>query len=339
MIKRSLSEGECCLPTVNCPLCNKPALQIAGEYPGYKYPTKFEILDCSDCKLQFANPLTSDPELYDIIYRQPAVVAGYDRYHGFAQDAAKHTDPLNFLAASMEPYWAVRQSLLDVPTGATILDIGSGLGYLTYALVRAGYKATGLDISAEAVANANARYGNYYKAGNMFEWSARNADSYDVITMLEVIEHVEDPIHWIESAFRMVKPGGKLIISTPNRDFYVAGSVWATEAPPLHLWWFSPQSFRKLTEGIEAEIEFIDFQTCNFKPAQPYSNEPVVTFRRPGLNAKGRPSALKRLLAPVGLLPMAKAIWVYLYGPKDTGLSHPNPGTRETLAVVLKKPS
>lgn len=328
------------ITSVQCPLCSATAEEIVSAYPGYKKPTAFRIMECAACRVQFANPLRSDPELYDAIYRQPALMPGYDRYYGFAKAVEKSSKPLDFLAGSMEPYWAVRHAIRNVRPGAQMLDVGSGLGYLAYALASAGYKATGLDISENAVVSARARFGNRYVVADMFDWSQKHVDHYDVVTMLEVVEHVEEPRRWIEAAFHMVKPGGMLIVTTPNRDFYVNGSIWATEAPPVHLWWFSPQSFVPLTQGLDAETEIVDFRDCEFKPAQAYSDEPWTAFRTPMLDAQGRPSSfLKRASAALGLLPVAKAIWATLYGPKDRGLTHPDPGVRETLAVVLRKSS
>lgn len=174
----------------------------------------------------------------------------------------------------------------------------------------------------------------------MFAWSTEHPNHYDAITLLEVIEHVENPKEWLRAAFNMVKPGGVLIVSTPNKDFYVDGSIWATEAPPVHLWWFSARSFARLTHGLNAEIEVVDFRSCEFKPAQAYSDQPWVTPRTPMLDESGRPaSSLRRATAAFGLLPLAKSVWKLLYAPKDKGIAQPDPGTRETLAVVLRKPA
>jgi SAM-dependent methyltransferase len=323
---------------IGCPLCDAPAREVERAYPGYKVPATFGIIECATCRTQFANPLCSDPAIYDDIYRNAALVPGYDRYHAFAKSVSRVKDPLGLLAERQEPYWSVRESIKELPRGSSVLDIGSGLGYLTYALVRAGYDATGLEISENAVSRARARYGDHYIAADMFRWSLENPNKYDAVTMLEVIEHVEDPRRWIEAAYRMVRPGGMLVVTTPNREYYVDGSIWATEAPPVHLWWFSSTSFAQLTRGLDARIEFVDFRACAFKPAQPYSNVPCKTFRTPMLNEKGEPSsAPRRLLAVVGLLPLAKWIWTLLYAP-SSALTHPEPGTRETLGVVLRKP-
>jgi len=296
-------------------------------------------MECDDCRLQFALPLESDSAVYEAIYRRPALVPGYDRYYDYARSAKRSPNPLDYLAESMEPYWAVRKAIAGLPSGAKMLDIGSGLGYVAYALRRAGYDAVGLDISENAVAAARARFGDQYVVADLFAWSSDHPNTYDAVTLLEVIEHVENPIDWVRAAFRLVRPGGMLIISTPNRDYYPDGSVWATEAPPVHLWWFSEHSFARLTDGIGAQIEVVDFSACDFAPAQPYSDRPVASFRTPMLNEEGRPSSrLRRAAAALGVLPVAKAVWTLFHGPKNDGRAHPNPAVRETLAVILRKP-
>lgn len=139
---------------VTCSLCGNPAREIAHSYPGYKIPTSYGIWECGECGLQFADPMRSDPDLYDEIYRSPALMPGYDRYYNYAKAVARSKKPMEFLANSMEPYWAVRAAIQGLPKGAKILDIGSGLGYLAYALADVGYDTVGLDISENAVGNA-----------------------------------------------------------------------------------------------------------------------------------------------------------------------------------------
>lgn len=322
----------------SCPLCNAVVIERAAHYPGYKIPTSYRILECASCSVQFADPLASDESLYEAIYRAPELMPGYDRYAGFAKVVENSSDALGFLAGSMEPYWAVKRALAGLQPHAKILDVGSGLGYLTFALVQAGLDATGLDISENAVASAKRRFGDHYRVGSLFKWADAYPESCDLVTILEVIEHVEDPVTWIATGFRLVKPGGKLVITTPNRDYYAAASVWATEAPPVHLWWFSPRSLRQMTAKLNADVEIVDFRDCSFKPEHPYSDEPVTEYRRPMLDARGRPSSrLRRVAAALGILPLAKNIWAMLHGPKDRLQMHPDPGMRETLAVILTK--
>lgn len=322
---------------IHCPLCDREAIRLAQAFPGYQRPQSFDLYACSECRCSFAMPMRSEEAVYEAIYRHAAQIPGYDRYDAYARLVTRAERPLDALADREEPYWALRSAVRDLPAGASTLDIGSGLGYVTYALIKHGFRATGLDISEQAVDRARRRFGDYYVAADMFAWSESHREQYDVVSMLELIEHVEDPVRWIEAAFRMVKPGGMLVMTTPNRDYFVEGTVWSTDAPPVHLWWFTAQTLRRLCESSGGELEFVDFSACTLPPGLSYDPQPNASPRAPQLDERGRPaSALRRALFTAGLLPVAKAVYARLEGGSRRS-AHPN-GTRETLGAVLRKP-
>lgn len=109
--------------------------------------------------------------------------------------------------------------------GKQLLDIGCGGGLLCEAMARRGAKVTGLDMSGAAldVARAHAAKSDLaieYRQGTVETFAENNATSanqFDVITCLEMLEHVPDPGSVINAAAKLLKPGGKLILSTLNR--------------------------------------------------------------------------------------------------------------------------
>ena len=82
-------------------------------------------------------------------------------------------NPLGYLAESEDVYWSIRESLSGLLPAFKILEIGSGLGYMTFALRKAGFDAIGIDISHVAVENATARFGPFYQQADMKDWSLR----------------------------------------------------------------------------------------------------------------------------------------------------------------------
>ena len=110
---------------------------------------------------------------------------------------------------------------VDQPRGLSVLDIGCGGGILCEPLARLGLNVTGLDASPEAVtvARTHALSGGLkisYVSGSA-EKFARGKQKFDVITALEILEHVADIDSLLQSAASMLKPGGILILSTVNR--------------------------------------------------------------------------------------------------------------------------
>lgn len=103
-----------------------------------------------------------------------------------------------------------------LPKGAEILDGGCGLGDWVLYLSRAGYKVTGLDLSRKTVSQLNARFPDArFMAGDM-RTTGFEAERFDAYYSWGVIEHFEaGPQDCIREAFRILKPGGLLFVSTP----------------------------------------------------------------------------------------------------------------------------
>jgi len=128
-----------------CGLCRGNALLRYEKMKGYIEGSFFDVYECSSCNATFVDPLKSDEKIYDYIYKQVQIVPGYDRYYRYSEVVKKVNDPLSFLCNSESVYWAVRETLLKYSPrkdSISILEIGSGLGYLTYSLNKAGYKTT-----------------------------------------------------------------------------------------------------------------------------------------------------------------------------------------------------
>jgi 2-polyprenyl-6-hydroxyphenyl methylase/3-demethylubiquinone-9 3-methyltransferase len=102
------------------------------------------------------------------------------------------------------------------------IDIGCGGGILTEALAKAGAKTTGIDMGEMAlnVAKLHALESELsidYQHITAEEQSKKAAGQYDVITCMEMLEHVPDPLSVIQACADLVKPGGDLFFSTLNR--------------------------------------------------------------------------------------------------------------------------
>lgn len=102
-----------------------------------------------------------------------------------------------------------------------VLDVGCGAGLLSESLTRAGCAVTGIDAAGEVIAVARAHAAgqgleiNYQavEAGSLLASGIR----FPVITALEVIEHVPDPLDFLQTLSSLLEPGGMLFISTLNR--------------------------------------------------------------------------------------------------------------------------
>jgi 2-polyprenyl-6-hydroxyphenyl methylase/3-demethylubiquinone-9 3-methyltransferase len=107
--------------------------------------------------------------------------------------------------------------------GKNVIDIGCGGGILSESMARKGAKVTGIDLSEKAlkVADLHSLESGVqvrYQLVAAEEMAAREAGQYDVVTCMEMLEHVPDPAAIVQAAATLVKPGGKVFFSTLNRN-------------------------------------------------------------------------------------------------------------------------
>lgn len=129
-----------------------------------------------------------------------------------------------------------------------LLDIGCGNGSYLAMMKRLGWEVVGTEIDPKAADIATSSLGIFVHVGDLEDAPFEHA-SFDVITMSHVIEHVADPIEFLNTAARFLKPGGEMIVVTPNLSSLgsrIFGADWYYLDPPRHLYLFTPASVRLL---------------------------------------------------------------------------------------------
>lgn len=126
---------------------------------------------------------------------------------------------LAYIRSAIDRHWADAGAARKPLAGRSAIDVGCGAGLLTEPLARLGARVTGLDAAAENVAAASA-----HAEAVGLEIDYRNADietlqgeTFDLVTSMEVIEHVTDPAAFVAALERALAPGGLMLLSTPNR--------------------------------------------------------------------------------------------------------------------------
>lgn len=135
--------------------------------------------------------------------------------------------------------------------GGRLLDVGFGNGGFLKLATEIGWNAEGVDFDPKAVAVASARGLNVrcLTAGQLQD----ECGQYDVITLSHVIEHVHDPVKLLHSLYRLLKPGGRLWLETPNLDSLGAsryGRYWRGLEPPRHLVLFGLEGLAKVLKQV-----------------------------------------------------------------------------------------
>ena len=119
--------------------------------------------------------------------------------------------------------WILRAAEQLVPAGGAILDVAGGGGNFTLALAEKGFHVTWNDLRPELIERVKQKYefGDVtFAPGNIFEFMTNWVASFDGVVATEVIEHVAHPDEFLRCLAAMLKPGGRLFLSTPNGRYF-----------------------------------------------------------------------------------------------------------------------
>ncbi len=112
--------------------------------------------------------------------------------------------------------WIARHAALE---GAAVLDVGCGGGILAEAMARRGARVTGIDLSEKALRVAELHLHESKLAVRYEKSSVEDyVGEFDVVTCMELLEHVPDPASMVAACARLVRPGGQVFFSTINRN-------------------------------------------------------------------------------------------------------------------------
>ena len=149
---------------------------------------------------------------------------------------------------------------LRAPTGpARLLEVGSGSGVALARMQALGWQAEGVEVDPRAVNAALARGAKVHQ-GDIFKPAFPDA-TFDAITSTHVLEHIYDPVRTLNECRRILKPGGKLVILTPNveslgQSWY--GVAWVGLDPPRHLNLFSRDALARAAQSAGFTIQTLD---------------------------------------------------------------------------------
>jgi len=148
-----------------------------------------------------------------------AELAKFDALAGRFWDPHGDFRPLHLLNPVRLQFIAARATL----AGARVLDVGCGGGLLTEVLTRAGAEVTGIDMAPGMIEVARLHAAESalridYRMAAAEDLAQATAEAFDIVTCMEMLEHVPDPAAMTATLARLLRPGGALFISTLNRN-------------------------------------------------------------------------------------------------------------------------
>jgi spore maturation protein CgeB len=226
---------------VNCPLCGGSDATSLWSKDGADY------VRCRDCTLVYENPRLSDEELrqyysqegYYIQADASVPTSGYENY--FEQCTPQ----------LQREYFDIVERHCRTRRGR-FLDVGCGAGGVVGIALERGWDAAGQEISSWAAAQGRLRGVTIVEKD--LPAAGFPADSFDAVSMFDVLEHLPSPNEYVQEIFRILKPGGVLVVETPNIDGFFARHLYKGTSdlvkPRSHICLYGPLSARRLFASV-----------------------------------------------------------------------------------------
>jgi 2-polyprenyl-6-hydroxyphenyl methylase/3-demethylubiquinone-9 3-methyltransferase len=183
---------------------------------------------------------------------------------------------LAYLRRQIDSHWGIDRVMRRPLEGKSALDMGCGAGLLAEPLARMGARVTGVDAAIENVAVARHHAEGQglaidYRQGGV---EAVAGEQFDLVTCLEVIEHVTDPGAFVAGLAGVLAPAGLMILSTPNRTplsrlaMITVGEGLGMVPRGTHDWskFLTPDELTALVE--KAGLKVVDVRGLGFSPAR-----------------------------------------------------------------------
>lgn len=231
-----------------CPLCRSGDAELTP----YNQPP-FRIRRCTDCRLWYLSPRLVPGDM-EAFYRSPDYFSGGGTTSGYSDYSAQER--------SLRTTFATLLMALKIrgATGGSLLEVGSGPGYLldearTYFDARAG-----VELSETTAREAEEMTGvRVFLAVK----DVPDEPAFDTILATHVIEHIYDPVDFVKSLTRRLKPGGHLVLAAPHMGSAlrtVMGRRWPSFKYPEHVSYFDAATLSELmTRGGLSEPERVPY--------------------------------------------------------------------------------
>lgn len=233
-----------------CNICAAPTAP-AGEKRGKLRQRAFHLRQCHQC--WFSYVVDSDDD-YENIY-------DWDYYRGKGADPlANYTDEWQHLDTTIRLYeWrglaAIARGLIPAPQRLDWLDFGCGTGTFVHWLNRHR------DVRAYGHDSGIARQLAQQREVQVLDDEALrgSAERFDVVTAIEVLEHLDDPMAVIEQIYGLLKPNGLFLYTTGNARFYRHDlPSWAYLVPEIHISFFEPATMALALQRAGFETRYPD---------------------------------------------------------------------------------
>jgi 2-polyprenyl-3-methyl-5-hydroxy-6-metoxy-1,4-benzoquinol methylase len=211
-----------------CPWCKSENARSYIKLQDYFLTNDaFEVMECQSCHLLFTTPRPT-PDKIDAYYQSEKYYSHQENKNGFIPHIYEAVKTVNLKNK-------LRMATHGIENGK-ILDIGCGVGDFLFKAKQSGWKVTGIEPSPNASKIASHKLQSQILLPSQI--SSLEDESFNLITMWHVLEHVDDLNAQIKELHRLLKPNGRLVLALPNFMSYDADyykDKWAAWDVPRHL--------------------------------------------------------------------------------------------------------
>jgi 2-polyprenyl-3-methyl-5-hydroxy-6-metoxy-1,4-benzoquinol methylase len=264
---------------IRCVLCGSSGRIIFSNLSDMQYniPGKWSLSKCDHCGLVWQHPLPEPEQIHrfyadyhtheesvedslmaGVFYRGiPVATMGYEK-----KLASRSERLLGAFFSLIGPLKELGQGAifwLDAKSRGKLLDVGCGSGVFLRRWQNLGWDVNGLEMDPEAVKTAR----QVIQSDNVFHGTIDDLatnERYDVITLIHVIEHLLDPVATLKKCHDLLKPGGSIIISTPNSSGLGARILkknWRGWEPPRHIFLYNPKTLPEIVQKAGFTVESV----------------------------------------------------------------------------------
>jgi len=225
-----------------CPACG---VEIRHDFRFSKH--RSDIYRCSSCGMGRAVAANFDPNSY---YTQ-------DYFEGGHADG--YADYLGAESVLRQEFASTVGFIRGFRPSGRLLEIGCAYGFFLQE-AQEYYAVSGIELAQSAAQHCQ-RSGLSVIQGSIDRANLEQLGQQDLIVMLDVIEHLPDPLASVQLCADYLRPGGILVITTGDFGSLAAkitGRAWRLMTPPQHLWYFTTDSMQRLSAQIGLQVEYID---------------------------------------------------------------------------------
>ena len=264
----------------DCPICEKPPTRKLGKRGGSAHReglgVECEIWRCEQCGLIFPNPM-------------PVPVGGLEQHYNEPPDEyfQNHEPERKESAAA-----ALLRRAEELTNGkGRLLDVGAGRGEFLRAALNGGWEPIGIEPSASFAKHAANYSGAVVRREPIEDCNFEN-DTFDVVILSAVLEHLYQPNETLREIARVLRPGGALFVDVPNEEglYFRIGNLYqrlrfrdwvVNTAPtfsPFHVFGFGPGSLRKLL--ARHNLRPTDWRVYGGEAMVPARGTPIAILER-----------------------------------------------------------